>query len=393
MQLTLPTTCTSALWQPQQVCDAGSHNDTNNAKACAFCAPGRASPGANLDSECPVCEAGTATNATGSSACSECNAGSFSLAASRECSLCPPGKSSGGRASECVDCEAGRSAPASGSPVCDDCPGDEYSSPGATSCDQCNKFFYYSPDVGSCVRCPEGTDCPTDGGSTLEDLALENGYWRISADSTDILECRMPDACAGSSNVTDAVGATGDADRRLTAEGGSSPYGDRYCSSGYTGPLCGVCDDDHYHQKESSSCAKCKNDADPWRVLTSVGVIFLLGVIVAAVLYKIHRSRKDDENESVDAGKYILWVQKMMRKGRTRAKALWAFGQINVNVSFNCGISFPRIYEQVTAALGFVNIDLIPALGLECLARFNYISTMLLTTLGPIVVCLLLWLQ
>ena len=56
-------------------------------------------------------------------------------------------------------------------------------------------------------------------------------------------------------------------------------------------------------------------------------------------------------------------------------------------------ISFPRIYEQVTAALGFVNVDLIPALGLECLARFNYISTMLLTTLGPIVVCLLLWLQ
>ena len=334
-----------------------------------------------------MCEAGTATNATGSSACSECNAGSFSLAASRECSLCPPGKSSGGRASECVDCEAGRSAPASGSPVCDDCPGDEYSSPGATSCDRCNKFFYYSPDVGSCVRCPEGTDCPTDGGSTLEDLALENGYWRISADSTDILECRMPDACAGSSN----------ADRRLTAEGGSASYGDRYCSSGYTGPLCGVCDDDHYHQKESSSCAKCKNDVDPWRVLTSVGVIFLLGVIVAAVLYKIYRSRKlgedGDEDESEDAGKYIIWMQKMMRKGRTRAKALWAFGQININVSFNCGISFPRIYEQVTAALGFVNVDLIPALGLECLARFNYISTMLLTTLGPIVVCLLLWLQ
>ena len=344
-----------------------------------------------------MCEAGTSTDATGSSACSECNAGSFSLAASRECSLCPPGKSSGGRASECVDCEAGRSAPASGSPVCDDCPGDEYSSPGATSCDRCNKFFYYSPDVGSCVRCPEGTDCPTDGGSTLEDLALENGYWRISADSTDILECRMPDACAGSSNVTDAVGATGDADRRLTAEGGSASYGDRYCSSGYTGPLCGVCDDDHYHQKESSSCAKCKNDVDPWRVLTSVGVIFLLGVIVAAVLYKIYRSRKEgengDEDGSEDVGKYIMWMRKIMRKGRTRAKALWAFGQINVNVSFNCGISFPRIYEQVTAALGFVNVDLIPALGLECLARFNYISTMLLTTLGPIVVCLLLWLQ
>ena len=331
----------------------------------------------------------------GSSACSEGNAGSFSLAASQECSLCPPGKSSGGRASECVDCDAGKSAPASGSPVCDDCPGDEYSSPGATSCDRCNKFFYYSPDVGSCVGCPEGTDCPTDGGSTLEDLALENGYWRISADSTDILECRMPDACAGSSNVTDAVGATGDADRRLTAEGGSASYGDRYCSSGYTGPLCGVCDDDHYHQRESSSCAKCKNDVDPWRVLTSVGVIFLLGVIVAAVLYKIYRSRKEgedgDEDGSEDAGKYIMWMRKMMRKGRTRAKALWAFGQINVNVSFNCGISFPRIYEQVTAALGFVNVDLIPALGLECLARFNYISTMLLTTLAPIVVCLLLW--
>ena len=144
-------------------------------------------------------------------------------------------------------------------------------------------------------------------------------------------------------------------------------------------------------------CAKCKNDVDPWRVLTSVGVIFLLGVIVAAVLYKIYRSMKSgengDEDGSEDAGKYIIWMQKMMRKGRTRAKALWAFGQINVNVSFNCGISFPRIYEQVTAALGFVNVDLIPALGLECLARFNYISTMLLTTLGPIVVCLLLWLQ
>ena len=70
------------------------------------------------------------------------------------------------------------------------------------------------------MPCPEGTDCPEDGGSTIEVLNIEKGYWRIAADSSTIIECRIPGACVGGTD--------------FTAEG------DGYCALGYTGPLCDV---------------------------------------------------------------------------------------------------------------------------------------------------------
>jgi hypothetical protein len=136
------------------------------------------------------------------------------------CTECPPGKAQGGTGqSECVDCIAGTYANKAAAAFCEDCPGDGYSSSGSTTCTLCNKVFYYSLD-GQCIRCPEGTSCPTDGGSTLENLFIEENFWRIAADSPIILECRLPDACVGGSNFTS--------------------NGDGYCKEGYTGPLCDV---------------------------------------------------------------------------------------------------------------------------------------------------------
>ena len=71
-----------------------------------------------------------------------------------------------------------------------------------------------------CEKCPAGTTCPTDAASSLEELTLQKGFWRISAASAIIYACPMAGACAGGTNFT----------------GGGADY----CAAGHRGFLCDV---------------------------------------------------------------------------------------------------------------------------------------------------------
>jgi|MDSY01.2.fsa_nt_gb hypothetical protein len=49
------------------------------------------------------------------------------------------------------------------------------------------------------------------------------------------------------------------------------------------------------------------------------------------------------------------------------------------------------MFETALASFTIVNIDIVPALGLECWTPVDYIESMVVTTVFPIVVALLLW--
>ena len=197
-----------------------SHSSSNGATlACGICTAGKYSQiGAT---QCSDCENGKHQASEGKDSCDACSAGKAAGSTGATlCDGCPAGKAQGATGQfECVPCTAGTYAKNSSSAICEDCPGDGYSDPGATTCTLCNKLFYYSLD-GQCVRCPEGTDCPTDGGSTIEMLTLKEGFWRISSSSSDFLQCPMPGACIGGTAFTNK--------------------GNGYCNEGHGGPLCAV---------------------------------------------------------------------------------------------------------------------------------------------------------
>ena len=60
--------------------------------------------------------------------------------------------------------------------------------------------------------CETALDHTTSAGGTIEELAIEAGYWRATNDSINIIECYYAKACNG--------GVTGDPD---------------YCTQGYEG--------------------------------------------------------------------------------------------------------------------------------------------------------------
>jgi hypothetical protein len=72
---------------------------------------------------------------------------------------------------------------------------------------------------------------------------------------------------------------------------------------------------------------------------------------------------------------------------QVKIKSLLSFSQIAVNISFNCNMSFPPVFENMLANLEIVNVDIFPSLGLSC--RFNgfdYCDKMVATCMGPVVI-------
>lgn len=58
-----------------------------------------------------------------------------------------------------------------------------------------------------------------------------------------------------------------------------------------------------------------------------------------------------------------------------------------MNIGFNCDVSFPASFTAVLSSLRFVNIDVVPSIGLSCVElSFDYIDTLYIVTLGPIMV-------
>ena len=152
---------------------------------------------------------------------------------SSNCALCPPGRFSTG--------------------------------PNAASCDLCGVGFYLDADNSSCQPCPKGTDCQKVG-ITLELLPLNRQYWRAFPTASRIHECILPNSCSGGESASD----------------------DSYCSEGFTGILCSVCDEasGFFYHDALRSCFSCDgNDrtsaAAAALLLATMFVFVVFGLVFA----------------------------------------------------------------------------------------------------------------
>jgi len=138
---------------------------------------------------------------------------------------------------------------------------------GETECLRCAEGFYApmgfenpeSAASANCQTCLAGARCPWN--ATTRDLLTLPNRWRLTAESSDIMEClsdwdpATPTPCSG---------------------GGPSN-----CTAGHEGPKCEVCAEELHHVTDDGLCTKCPNGSMP--VVAFAAAISVLAVLLYVV--------------------------------------------------------------------------------------------------------------
>lgn len=183
----------------------------------------------------------------------ECAAG-FSWSVS-QCSACPAGmfKSGQGNATECVKCAGGfTTTMGTASSSEEDC--------------ICEGGYFMDQVDGEnmCVPCLDGATCYL--GSDISTLQVDSGKWRSSQQSKYIIDCPVSAACKGGSIPSSAGNASA------------------LCAEGYTGILCGVCEDGYkIDPLGNGMCEKCDEDGSDSMSKVGMWVVFSLAIAVLFV--------------------------------------------------------------------------------------------------------------
>ncbi|GMH53141.1 hypothetical protein TL16_g01382 [Triparma laevis f. inornata] len=145
---------------------------------------------------------------------------------------CPAGETLMG--TECKLCEKDKWKFEPGVQSCTRCSLDDSTtlSEGSTSETDCIcPAGKYDNGKKKCVDIVEGMN-ETATGMTLANVTLERGWWRTDAESTDVRECPVAEACVGGNSAED------------------------YCREGHNGPYCGVCGSGFF-KSPLSVCKSC----------------------------------------------------------------------------------------------------------------------------------------
>ena len=152
----------------------------------------------------------------------------------------------------------------------------------------CDPGFFLGASSDKCEKMMLGADRHAALPATLGNLPLEEGFWRTTNSSMDVVECIVPEACVG----------------------GNKP-GD-YCRVGHTGPYCNVCEDS-YSKDMLGVCNSCES-LDNKQLISSL--LLILGVIGAAFAFKktVYKKYKN-QVKGMKAAFRILFVSYQIMSG------------------------------------------------------------------------------
>jgi len=175
-----------------------------------------------------------------------------------------------------------------------------------TACSRCLADYYRAGD--DCTPCPDTVACPRF--STSANWALDAGYWRSAATSTDVRECKLGKvACAGGNETS------------------------QYCRRGYSGPLCDVCARRffyHWGQGNCQPCGEARSHLLNMTVWLVLAVVLVVCVLMAQVCDNV-RTRQ------LSAGHP---TRRMLRISREIAEALHVLSAKGQHVYHNGGVKF-----------------------------------------------------
>lgn len=272
----------------------------------------------------------------------------------------------------------------------------------------------------TCISCPSHAEC---GNNTIN---VSKGYWRNAYLSSTPQKCPLGrTACLGGTlPLVASDAATASTSRNVST--------DIQCYAGYTGPLCNVCATGYYYSSGSLTCNICSNSGAGQLALLVIVPVLIWSVVAWAVLNaksltgtilyatsdiaikgtvqsvvsgvnKIASTATSSSANTAMATAAITeartWKESMISiLGRLKgfmpaAKIMMSVFQIVSGFPMVLQISFPFAISGLFGVMGKINFASLNVGSPQCYStnRFDYIDSMMMTTLAPIVISVLIF--
>ncbi|CAM9755964.1 unnamed protein product [Ectocarpus fasciculatus] len=231
--------------------------------------------------------------------------------------------------------------------ACFDCP----------AWDECSGCSITRGDVKPVCEAPLEHTKAEGPGTTVETLTIARGHWRATNESESILACYNADACIG--------GETG---------------ADGYCSPGYKGPYCAVCETG-YSSSLAHTCTRCSSSRrQGLMAATIIGALVAVLMIVLVCRYVL--SAELEEEKTGWFHRRVLRVVPLQA-----LKIIVVVWQILTQFAAAANVSYPGVYQDFLNAISIINLDLGSVLSAGCLwSEIDFHGRLLVSTVWPLIV-------
>ena len=221
---------------------------------------------------------------------------------------------------QCPAGTQGRSARLAELEFCSKCPQTQSSSAGSATCDFCEAGYFAAvagaaiagaASARACEVCLSGATCAVN--TTLADVNVSHGHWRLSANSRIISLCKVADDGSGftpciGGRVPGGIHRRQGHARRLQIEGlEGAEGGSGYCIAGHEGPLCEVCTSTVEHF--STASARCIECPEVSSTFASIGWACLGLVALFLAINLFLRRCPSKYRQPVKRSFHLVWLK------------------------------------------------------------------------------------
>ena len=216
--------------------------------------------------------------------------------------------------------------------------------------------------ASQCEECPRCILCDQryEHGVSGEEIRVQVGYAALVTDASNelpfvnVFRCGNVEACPG--NVT--LGASRDPTSNRSG-----------CAEGYSGVLCSSCVDDFYTtlSSEGVECTPCGKHGNVQRSV-AWGAVILCACVAGLVLTHWMGNRDAADNIS----KYGEVTNNRFEGVLADVKTLLGLAQVLSLCGVTFQIQFPSPFFNLTAIFGFLNLDILDLLNVQCTIPYDF---------------------
>ena len=282
------------------------------------CTPGQVASVVGMTASCKDCTAGSFSPMNSSLACTPCIRGKFSnTAGASSCAKCPRGRASDplnflDGASNCSECLRGSKSDRTRL-ACEVCPIDHYLISGQDKCEACP-----SSRIREHVTCRAGI--LTFSSDVVPWYAPLSANETLNAE-TKIFDCFTNLACVALKEPASVI-----CDGEL----------------GYTGPLCGACDEQRSFVRSGRVCSRCQSKA--FNAILVAGIVAILGIVLVYTTAFRKLSRRAGEYGGVIRRLAFSYLQMLGVLGVFKARGTRLYNEIVGETSEVAGGGVAKIH-------------------------------------------------
>lgn len=189
---------------------------------------------------------------------------------------------------------------------------------------------------------------------------------------------------------------------------GGTATGDGLCRTGFTGPLCAVCADGYF--AERNDCTSCSGPHSlPGTTIAFIVVAVVILLAAMTYTYRRYHQLKGITNESIRhqpssatssdfnymqfnlLDKALIWLAVHYKPIITKLKITVVTYQIITAVPGVFSVTFPSKFTSFLHSVTFVNLNFVSLLSLQCSTSYTFIDELIVSTLLPIGITLVMF--